>query len=322
MKSVIVEKFDEPVQIKQVPIPAPKGNEVLVKLIGTTINPSDELFSKGHAFGIELPSSVGFEGFGVVTAAASEANQNLVGKKVSFWSLGARSWSEYTTVPVQDTIIMPEDTPVEQGAFAYLNPVTCYGLLALAKEGNHKGAIITAAASQCGRILTRLCKDAGIKTINIVRRNELKDICLESGADIVLNSSDPDFEQQLKTNTEALNTTICADCIGGSFAAIILELMPFGSRLYIYGFLSGEPVIPINAFNLTMGNKASGVFFIAFYVASLNEKDREELHKNVINTLTTQSKTVISKEYTLNQINEALEFYGKNASQGKVLIIF
>jgi NADPH2:quinone reductase len=320
MRSVIIEKFDEPMQIKQVPIPSPKENEVLVKLHGTTINPSDQLFFKGHAFGIQLPSSAGFEGFGVVTAAGSEKNHNFVGKKVSFWSTQARSWSEYATVPVQDTIVMPDETQVEKGTFAYLNPVTCFGLLALAKEGNHKGIIITAAASQCGRILTRLCKEAGIKTINIVRRNELKDLCLESGADAILNSSDPEFEQQLKTNAEALNATFCADCIGGSLSAKIIELMPFGSKLYLYGFLANEVVLPINTFSLLLGYKTVSVFFVSFYVASLNEKDKEELHKNVIATLSTECKTVISKEFTIDQISEAVEFYEKNASLGKVLI--
>jgi NADPH:quinone reductase len=320
MKSIIEEKFNDSLHIKHVPIRSPKENEALVKLFSTTINPSDDIFLSGYGFGIQLPSQIGFEGFGQVTAVGSDSRNHLLNKKVSFWSLAARAWSEYTTVPVQDIMVMPDDTSIESGTFAYLNPITCYGLLDLVLKGNHKGAIITAAASQCGRILTRLCKEAGVKTINIVRREELKEICKENGADEVLISSAEDFEGKLKTTSQEYNATIAIDCIGGNFAAKILELMPFDSRLYLYGFLSGEPEIPLNAMAMLVGNKGFGVYLIVNHVAALTEKEREDLHKNVIRTLENESKTVISKVFTLDEINEALEFYRKNASKGKVLI--
>jgi NADPH2:quinone reductase len=322
MKSAFLKKLNDLVEIEQLPIPSPKENEILVKLLGSTINPSDELFLKGHYFSMQLPSSLGFEGFGIVSAVGSESNKSLIGKKVSFWSVAARSWAEYTTVPLQDVMVMPDDTEKETGTFAYLNPITCYGLLALAKEGNHKGVIITAAASQCGRILTRLCKQAGIKTLCTIRKDEHKSICLDNGADVVLNTTDNDFEDKLKYSSAELSATLCADCIGGSFAAKVLELMPFKSKLYLYGFLSGEPIIPVSATALFAGDKTLGVYFIPNFVQSLDEKAKEEVHNYIINTLRSQSRTEISRVFPLEEINEALKYYEQNASRGKVLITF
>jgi NADPH:quinone reductase-like Zn-dependent oxidoreductase len=321
MKAVIIEKVGEPIQLKNVEVPKPSKEEILVKIEGTTINPSDMIFVLGHGFGIQPPSGAGFEGFGTVVASGSDENKDLIGKKVSFWSLQGRGWADYSVVPVRHTMIMDQDTPVEHGTFAYLNPITCWGLFSLVQKGNHKGVIITAAASQCGRILTRISKDHGKSVIAVVRNDEQKQICLESGADIVLNMKDSDFFDQVKSQAEKLTCTIAIDCINGSFASKLLLNMPFGSHLSTYGFLSGENDISFPAFDLFIGNKSLSVFFIQFYTESLNKEKIKELHDNVRKTLTTLSKTDISNRFdSLDNIQSAWDFYEKNSSKGKVFI--
>jgi NADPH2:quinone reductase len=320
MKAVIIEQQESPFIVREVPIPKPNEKEVLVKIQGTTINPSDELFFKNYAFGVKYPSQIGFEGFGTVTSTGSQETTNLVGKKVSFWSLSARSWAEYTTVPISDIMVMKDDTKLEEGTFAYLNPITCFGLLSLVKKMNHKGAIVSAAVSQCGRILTRLCKEEGINVINIIRNNSQKQICLDNGADVVLNSTDENFYEQVKVESEKLGATIFLDCIGGKFATNVLAGMPFGSELYIYGFLGGESTLPIDALNFFGGNKKIGCFFIDSYTKSISKEECEKLHKKVLETLTKESKTTISDISSLDKINEAVAFYLSNSSKGKILI--
>jgi NADPH2:quinone reductase len=321
MKAVIVEKVGETMQLNNIPVPKPSEGEILVKIEGTTINPSDMLFVLGHGFGIQPPSGAGFEGFGTVVVSGSEEHKDLVGKKVSFWSLQGRGWAEYSVVPVKHTMIMDQDTPVEQGTFAYLNPITCWGLFSRVQQGNHKGVIVTAAASQCGRILTRICKDHGKSVIAVVRNDEQKQICIESGADVVLNMKDSDFFDQVKSQAEKLNCTIAIDCINGSFASKLLLSMPFGSHICTYGFLSGENDISFPAFDLFIGNKSVSVFFIQFYTESLNKDQTKELHDNVRKTLSTLSKTEISNRYnSLDDIHSAWDFYEKNSSKGKVFM--
>jgi NADPH:quinone reductase-like Zn-dependent oxidoreductase len=318
MRAVIAESANNP-SLKTVNIPTPGDNQVLVHLRSTTINPSDTGFLDGHLFGPSFPTGLGFEGFGKVTASG-KGGEHLVGKLVCFWSLQARAWADYTIVPIRDLMTLPDDTTQEVGTFAYLNPVTCHGLFSHVLSGNHKGAIITVAASQCGRILTRLCRAAGIKAIAVVRKDDQKQICTDCGADAVLNSSDSNFFEQVRTESEKLNATILIDCINGSFTANLLKEMPFGSRAFVYGFLSGESNINLDATDFFMKSKSIGCFFITYWLNTLNDTQLEEVHNKVRETLLTSGKTDISKRFEYEHFSEALEYYRNNSAKGKVLI--
>ena len=318
MKAVIAEAASSPT-IQSVSIPTPGDNQVLVKVRGTTINPSDMGFLKGYLFGPKFPTGLGFEGYGEVVASG-KGGESLVGKQVCFWSLQARAWAEYTTVPIRDLMTLPDDTPIEVGTYAFLNPVTCVGLFSSVEKGNHKAAIVTVAASQCGRILTRLCKDAGVKVIAVIRNNDQKQICLDAGADVVLNSTSEDFYESIRTNSEALNATILIDCVNGSFTANILKLMPFGSSAVVYGFLSGEPSINLDATSFFMKNNSLSCFFITFWLNSLNDTELEQVHNKVRQSLRTSCRTDLSLSFSLDQIQQAVDYYSTNSAQGKVLI--
>jgi NADPH:quinone reductase len=320
MKAVIIEKLGGPLSIQSVEVPQPKDDEILVKIEATTINPSDSMLIRTPYFPIQYPSKGGLEGYGTVVSTGSEQHKDLIGKKVSFWSFHARAWAEYSTVPINHTMVLDESTPIEQATFSYLNPTTCWGLFSLIKEGNHKGVVITAGASACGKILSHICKDAGLSVISVIRNEEHKKICLENGADVALNMKDQDFFDQLKIQAAKLNCTIAIDCINGSFAANLITNMPSDSKLVIYGSFSGESTINLPAFGLMMGNKTVQGFAINNFVNSLDQNQLKQLHENIKKTLTTLSKTDVSKKFTLDEFVSALEYYDNNASKGKVLI--
>jgi NADPH2:quinone reductase len=320
MKALIIEKIGGPLSIQTVEVPQPKDDEILVKIEATTINPSDCMLIRTPYFPIQYPSKGGLEGYGTVVSSASDQHKNLIGKKVSFWSFHAKAWAEYTTVPAKDCMELDECIPIDQATFSYLNPTTCWGLFNLINNKKNKGVIITAGASACGKILSNICKDSKINVISIVRNDEHKKICLENGADVVLNMKDLDFFDQLKLNAAKLECTMAFDCINGSFACKLLSNMPYGSKLVIYGSLSGEPTINLPAFELMIGNKSIEGFAISNFVNSLDESQHKDLHHTIKKNLTTLCKTEISKKFTLDEFNLALDYYDNNASKGKVLI--
>jgi len=124
----------------------------------------------------------------------------LNGKRVSVIanpdSIGA--WAEYHVFDAKSCIPLDDKLSFEQGACAFVNPLTVCAFIELLKDGKHKACVSSAAASQLGRMLIKNCKDEGIKTINLVRREEQKKELLDLGADYVINTSDKDFEDQLK----------------------------------------------------------------------------------------------------------------------------
>lgn len=320
MKAVVIEKLGGPLSIQTVEVPQPKDDEILVKIHSTTINPSDSMLIRTPYFPIEFPSKGGLEGYGTVVSSASEKGKYLIGKKVSFWSFQARAWAEYTTVPVKDCMELDDSIPEDQATFSYLNPITCWGLFVLLKQKSDKGVIITAAASACGKMLTNICKSFKLNVISIVRNEEHKKICQEKGADVVLNMKDPDFFDQLKLNAAKLECTMAFDCINGSFALNLLRNMPSGSKLVIYGSLSGEPTINLPAFELMMGNKSIEGFSINNFLNSLDESHHKDLHRVIKKDLLTLCNTDVSNRFTLDEFIQALEYYDNNASKGKVLI--
>jgi len=320
MKAVVIPEKDGEFTLVDLPVPSPKEDEILIKIESTTINPSDILLSIG-AFGeLKYPAQIGLEGFGTVVKSGGPKGENFVGKKVSFWSLNTRSWAEYATVPVIDSMIMDEKTKPENGSNAYLNPLTCMGLMQKVLDGKHKAAIISAASSHCGKILLQLCKEHGLKTIAVVRRDDQIEHIKPYGPDVVLNSNDSDFDAKLQTITQELNATCLIDCINGSFTARVLKAMPMFSHAYLYGLLSGESTIPIDAMGFFVRGQLLGSFFISNYVSNLSDQEREQVHRKV-QSFISHFESPPSKVLNLKDIKEAVEYYKSNASKGKVVLL-
>jgi NADPH2:quinone reductase len=320
MKAAILESKDGQFKITNLNKPTPSSGEVLVKVESTTINPSDLLMA-GGAFGpVNYPTQLGLEGFGTVVEAADEAGQKLINKKVSFWSVKTHSWAEYATVPISDLMVLDDNYSPELGANSYLNPITCIGLMDKVIEGGHKGVIISAAASHCGKILLSLAKEKGINSIAVVRRDDQREYIAPYGPTVVINSSDNDFDEQVQKHSTELNATILLDCINGSFTARVLKNMPPASTALLYGFLSGESVIPIDAGSFVLKGQKLGAFFITAYVAGWSEEKRNAVHEEARQF----NKSFVSKPTSvlkLDDLSEALNKYKNTASQGKVVIL-
>jgi len=315
MLAVILEKPDDRFIIKAIPVPEPNEQQLLVKMEATTINPSDFFHIKGHNF----PTQIGLEGFGTVVKAGSPAGEKFIGKKVAFWSMNSKTWAEYSVVGLNEFMEVDKDLPPEKGACAYLNPVTSIGLIDTVKSGNHKGVIIT-TASTCSKIMFKLCKEEGIKTIAVVRKDEQKKICLDHGADVALNSTDNDFEEQLKKYATEFHATALIECILGEITGKIMRNMPPQSVTIIYGNLSLTKTLNIDIMDLMWNQRMIRTQMFFSWLSSQSEEKREQVFKKIRASLDSTCKTDIAKVFKLDEVNEAYDYYLKNMSSGKVVI--
>jgi len=352
------------VSLHEVPVPEPGPDEVLVRIEATPINPSDlgllfgpadlsTLQATGTAarpvltariperamatlagrVGQSLP--VGNEGAGtVVKAGASPAAQALLGRKVAI--IGGAMYAHYRCIGARQCLPLPADASAADGASCFVNPLTALGMVETMKREGHTALVHTAAASNLGRMLNRICLKDGIGLVNIVRKPEQAALLREQGAKHVCLSTSPEFMRELADALAATGATIAFDATGGGrLAGQILsgmeavasrgltEYSRYGSsvfkQVYIYGGLDPGPTELVR--NFGFGWSVGGWLLFPFLqkagaatVARLRERVAAEL------------KTTFASHYTRTVslaealTPEAVALYTKRATGEKVLI--
>ena len=240
--------------LAQVTVSPPKDDEVIIRIEATPINPSDlglllaggdvssaKVSGKGRqtvltapiapvvmralSARIGKPMPVGLEGAGVVIGAgASREAQALLGKTVSTFVGGM--YGQLRKVRAADCLVLPAEIKPGEAASAFVNPLTALGMVETARREGHKGLVHTAAASNLGQILNRLCQADGVPLVNIVRSEEQIQILKGLGAKHIVNSIDANFRNDLISALEATGATLAFDAIGGGkLAGQILNAM-------------------------------------------------------------------------------------------------
>jgi NADPH2:quinone reductase len=243
LRSLVKRSGEMELSLATVPTPKPEPNEVLVRIDAAPINPSDlglllanadwSLASSSGtperpvlsvplssnavnamAARVDISMPVGNEGAGVVVAAGSSpAAQALLGKSVAV--LGGAMYGQYRCLDVSQCLVLPEGASAAEGASAFVNPLTALGMIGTMRAEGHTALVHTAAASNLGQMLNRLCLAERIPLVNIVRKQEQEDLLRAAGAEYVCRTDSPAF---LKELTEALVTTgatLGFDAIGG-----------------------------------------------------------------------------------------------------------
>jgi NADPH2:quinone reductase len=345
-------------------IPAPGPDQVLVRVEAAPINPSD----LGLLFGgadmttarstgtsrepvveadvpaaslaamtarIDQPLPVGNEGAGIVVeAGASEAAQALLGKTVAL--LGGAMYSQLRCVHTSQCLELPDGTTPREGASCFVNPLTALGMVETMKLENHKALVHTAAASNLGQMLQRLCLADGIELVNIVRKSEQEAILRSIGAKHVCNSSDPDFKQSLIEALVQTGATLAFDAIGGGrLASQILSAMEaaanrtsteynrYGStihkQVYLYGGLDRNATELSRDFGMAWG---IGGWLLPPFLGRIGAEATQRLR----NRVAAEIKTIFASQYTKEVgLAEALSLdsigiYGRQATGEKFLI--
>lgn len=305
-------------------VPRPTGHEVLIRVEAAPINPSDlillfgpaDLDNAEYAAGkvvaampeparramagrIGQAMTVGNEGAGTVIAAgeASEA-QGLLGRTVA--TVAGGMFAQYRVADARMCMELPAGVSAEQGAAAFVNPLTALGFVETMRREGHNAIVHTAAASNLGQMLVRLCREEGVPLVNIVRSAEQVRLLKDLGAEHVLDSSQASFPADLVTAIAATKATIGFDAIGGgTLAGQILGAMEqvasqgaaysrYGSsspkQVYIYGALDLGPTVLHRSFGLTW---SLGGWLLLPFLAHIGVHGGERLRSRVRDSLTT-----------------------------------
>lgn len=360
-------RSDQTVQLslETVEVPAPGPTEVLVRVEATPINPSDlglllagadvaaaavsgppdrpvvtaplpAAAMRAMAGRVGIPMPVGNEGAGVVVAAGSSpAAQALLGKTVA--AAGGAMYAQYRCVDVTLCLELPDGTQAVDGASSFVNPMTALGMVETMRLENHAALVHTAAASNLGQMLVRLCTEEQVPLVNIVRRPEQVDLLRSAGAGYVVNSSAPDFMADLTAALKETSATLAFDATGGGrLASQILTCMEaaasaaagsysrYGSsvhkQVYIYGSLDRGPTELTRNFGMAWG---IGGWLLTPFLQRIGLEGIVRLRNRVAAGLTTTFASGYTDEVSLAGALalDALAVYSRQATGQKYLII-
>ncbi len=364
LRSLIKNSGELEISLLNVPTPEPGPDEVVVRVEATPINPSDlglltgaadlstaklsgtkelpvvtakvpDAGMKAMAGRLDESMPVGNEGAGVVIkTGSSDTAKALMGKTVSM--IGGAMYAQYRTLRVNECMPLPAGTTAAEGASWFVNPLTALGMTETMRREGHKALVHTAAASNLGQMLNKICLKDGIGLVNIVRSEEQADILRKIGARHIVNSSKPSFMDDLTQALVETGATIAFDAIGGGkLAGQILTAMEiainktakaysrYGSnvhkQVYIYGGLDTGPIELNRAFGMAWG---VGGWLLFPFLMKIGPVEGQKLRERVVSEL----KTTFASHYTkVVSLQEALDLgnlavYAKRATGEKFLI--
>ena len=364
MRSTVKKEGVVEIALTSVPMPEPKPDEVVVRIDAAPINPSDQglLFGgadlgtakasgpadnpvvtanispavmKTLAGRLEQSLPVGNEGAGVVVqAGASPAAQALMGKTVAI--LGGAMYAQYRCIKAVQCLVLPPGTTPAEGADCFVNPLTALGMVETMRRESHTALVHTAAASNLGQMLNKICIQDRVGLVNIVRKPEHVDVLKKIGATYVCNSSSPAFMDDLTEALASSGATVAFDAIGGGrLAGQILTAMEiaatrtakeysrYGStthkQVYIYGGLDRGPT----EFNRTFGMAwGIGGWLLTAFLQRIGIEAAQKLRERVAAEITTTFASTYAKEVSLAEALriEEIAVYSKQATGQKYLI--
>jgi NADPH:quinone reductase-like Zn-dependent oxidoreductase len=313
-------------RVTQKPTPQPGPGQVLVRIEAAPCNPSDLVFMQG-IYGVKkaLPAVPGWEGAGTVVASGGGMMGNwLNGKRVA---CGGQSdadgtWAEYFLADVKGCVPLRKGVSFDQGATLIINPLTAWAMVDTAKKGGHRAIVQTAAASQLGRMVVRLAKDAGMPLINVVRRKAQEDVLKSLGAEVVLNSESADFEIQLRAECHRLNATMAFDAVCGEMTGRIFGAMAPGATVLVYGVLSFEPASGLDGRDMIFGRKRVEGFWLTDWVRKAGFlrvfRATGQIQKRIADG---SFATQVRKKLKLEDVPAGILEYQQEMTAGKILIV-
>jgi len=332
MKAIILPEYNSNViramrslQVAETGIPVPTGEQLLVRVAAAPCNPSDIAFMRGgYSIRKPLPAIMGFECTGTVLETGDDPElKSWIGKRVSCFTQDeeAGTWAEYVATHPDNCLQLRDELSDEQAAALCINPFTAYALFDLAMRRNARAIVQNGASGQVGVFIRALAKRKGIPVINLVRKEEHENELSGQGERYVLNLNDPDLELKLRTLSHDLHAVVAFDAVAGDGSGLMLNSMPPGSELVIYGGLSGRPAGMINPIDIIFKAKSVMGFNLGDWKTEVGQsyfrKISGELQQLIIDGVIF---TRIRNAYSLEEVQPALEHYIRNMSAGKILL--
>ena len=364
LRSLVTERGTLELSLDEVSVTAPTSGQVLVRVEAAPINPSDlglllagadmasatvegtserpvvtvpladgALRALAGRVGKSLP--VGNEGAGIVVAAGeSPEAQALLGRTVAI--AGGAMYAQYRTFEASACLVLPEGMSARDGASSFVNPLTALGMIETMRREGHSGLVHTAAASNLGQMLVKLCLEEQVPLVNIVRKSEQEALLRSIGAIYVCNSAAPSFMRDLIEALSATSATLGFDATGGgNLASQILTAMEaaanatageysrYGStvrkQVYIYGGLDRSPTTLTRNFGFAWG---VGGWLLTPFLQSIGPEAFGQLRARVAAGLTTTFASSYTSEISLPDVLDPAVFtrYAKQATGEKFLV--
>ena len=351
------------ISIQSTEVPEPKEDEVLIRIEASPINPSDLGLLIGPAdvsslsvsgegenaiVSMDIPEGllrmlqaridqslpVGNEGGGIIVAAGNQVSEDLIGKTVGV--AGGSMYSQYRCLKASACFVMHEGTSPAESASCFVNPLTALGMVETMRMENHSGLVHTAAASNLGQMLIKICLNEDVPLVNIVRRAEHVEMLNSLGAEFVCNSSSSSFMEDLIKALIETGATIGFDATGGGkLSGQILTAMEvaanqtatefnrYGSdkfkQVYIYGGLDRSPTTLNRSFGFSW---SLGGWLLTPFIVRVGPERFEELKQKVVDEIKTTFASHYTKEISLAEVlmPENINVYSKQATNEKYLI--
>jgi NADPH2:quinone reductase len=366
IRSMVTNEGNIEISIANVDMPIPGDDEVLIEVHAAPINPSDLGLLLSFAADlstinvsgsgdetitsmkihpalmgamkprIDQSMPVGNEGSGVVVDAGTNAKE-FIGKTVGL--AGGAMYSQYRCVPAVNCLVMEEGTSPAEAASSFVNPLTALAFIETMKMENHTAIVHTAAASNLGQMLVKICKDDDIPLVNIVRKQEQVDLLKDIGAKHICNTSDPDFMESLVSALVATGATLGFDATGGGnngelpgqiLAAMEVaankmakEYSRYGSdtykQVYIYGGLDQSPTILKRSYGMSWG---LGGWLLTPMIGRIGMEKFQAMRARVAKEIKTTFASTYANEISFEEMlqPETIKSYAKQATGQKYLV--
>ena len=366
IRSTVTSEGNIELSITQAELPIPSADEVLIKVEAAPINPSDLGLLLSFAADLSSITTSGSEdetvtsmkihpalmgsmkprldqsmqagnkGAGVIVDAGENVKE-LIGKTVGL--AGGAMYSQYRCVPAASCLVMDEGTSPAEAASSFVNPLTALSFVETMKMENHTALVHTAAASNLGQMLVKICKDDGIPLVNIVRKSEQVELLKNLGAEYVCNTSDESFMDDLVNALVATGATLGFDATGGGnngeLPGQILSAMEiaanktakeysrYGSdtykQVYIYGGLDQSPTVLKRAYGMSWG---LGGWLLTPMIGKIGMEKFGQMRMRVAKEIKTTFASSYAEEISFEEMlqPETIKSYAKQATGKKYLV--
>lgn len=315
-------------ELKEYELRKPVDTEVLVKVMSSTINPSDMSLING-LYGKtlpELPRIMGGEGSGIVVDVGDKANKDLIGKHVGLVASSAVSkhgvWAQYAYADERFLFVFEKPHEFDKICGTYVNPFTVVGFLDTVLKSGKKSVAQNGASTALGRMFLKLCVSQGIEIINIVRKESSIEELKAIGGKHFVNAAEEGWVSKLKELSEELDVTILFDCCGGDITGKCLSGIKSGGTVYNFGNLEHKPLGGFSSKDFIFEGKSVKGWWLPVWISTTDLKTVLSYKQLIVDDFDLNEgkifSTTFKESFALSDIEKAIGVY--TTTSGKILL--